>query len=364
MVKFFIPILILILPLKLYANSAQQPDSTKTPEGAGKNSTILVPVAFYQEETSVGFGLMGGVYFTKNRLYRASNLQGFAIYTLKNQVKLALLPKFYTKNQQFYFSGHVRATHYPDKYFGVGSETTSNQEENFTSREISILAEGQRLISQNVMIGPAIGFSSGYAYNLNPQGELANQRPAGTDSYTMLALGVVASWDTRDNILFASQGELVKLSVLSSQKFSGSTLTNIRAEADIRKFVEVFPSHILATRLFADMVWGNSPFQHLPSLGGNEVLRGYYQGRFRDSKMISLTGEYRFPLFWRFRGGVFASAGDVQPNLSSFNLKSIKYTFGGGLRFRVNQAKMHIRFDVGITLDGRPAVYITANESF
>ncbi len=364
MAKIFIPLIILLIPLRLIANHTQQPDSTRTPEGTGKNSTILVPVAFYQEETSVGFGLMGGVYFTKNRLYRASNLQGFAIYTLKNQVKLALLPKFYSKDQQYYFSGHLRATHYPDKYFGVGSETSSNQEENFTSREISILAEGQRLINQNIMVGPAIGFSSGYAYNLNPQGELATLRPVGTDSYSMLAIGIVASWDTRDNILFASQGELVKLSVLSSQKFLGSTLTNIRTEADIRKFMEIFPNHIVSARLYADMVWGDFPFQNLPALGGNEVLRGYFQGRFRDTKMISLTGEYRFPIFWRFRGGVFASAGDVQPNLSSFNLKSFKYTFGGGLRFRVNQAKMHIRFDVGITLDGRPAIYITANESF
>ncbi|MDX9769270.1 MAG: BamA/TamA family outer membrane protein [Tenuifilaceae bacterium] len=367
MAKLLLSLYTIIIPLQLLSSSYNASQLDSIPQhapGAGRNSTILVPVAFYQEETSVGFGLMGGVYFTKNRLYRSSNLQGFVIYTLKNQVKLALLPKFYSQNQRYYFSGHLRATHYPDKYFGVGPSTSSQQEESFTSREVSILAEGQYLINHHLMLGPALSYSTGFAYNLVPEGELAMARPPGTDPYHMPAVGVVTSWDTRDNILYASQGELVKLSVLTSQRLFGSTLPNIRAKADVRKFIEIAPNHIIATRLFADMVWGDSPFQDLPSLGGNEVLRGYYHGRYRDTKMISLTSEYRFPIVWRITGGAFASAADVQPSLSAFNLKSIKYSFGGGLRFRVNQAKMHIRFDLGVTLDRRPAVYITANESF
>ena len=339
-------------------------DSLKTEAGLGKNSSILVPVAFYQEETSVGFGLMGGLYFTKNRINRASNLQGFLIYTLKNQIKLAILPKIYTNDNRFYLSGHVRATHYPDKYFGIGSATVDEQEEDFISRDLSVLAEGQYLINQRFMLGVALGYSRGYAYNLVPNGELAMARPAGTDIYSMPAIGVLSTWDTRDNTLFSSQGDFFKLKVLGSPRALGSSLGALRASVDVRKFVEVYPSHIIASRLFADMVWGQWPFQDLPSLGGNEILRGYYQGRYRDTKMISITSEYRFPLFWRFRGAVFASAGDVQPGIDSFNLKSIKYSFGGGLRFRVNDAKMHIRFDVGITSQGRPAIYFSANESF
>ncbi|MFP4556421.1 MAG: BamA/TamA family outer membrane protein [Bacteroidales bacterium] len=359
----FLLTLLFIFPALLFSNPA---DSSKTinNNGIGKNSSIIVPVAFYQEETSVGVGLMGGYYFTRDRVNMVSNIQGMLIYTRKKQVKFSLLPKIYSLNRKYYLSGHLRLSHYPDKFWGVGSETEDWQEEDFTFREASFLMQLQRHVTPSFLLGFQAGYERGEVYEMQTDGAIALENPVGTEPYSMPGIGIVGTWDTRDNLFFATRGEFLKISALGSHSSFGSTLNNLWVKLDSRIFREIVPEHIVAGRFLSHLTWGDIPFQKLPSLGGNEVLRGFYQGRYRDQTLFTAIAEYRFPIYWRFRGAVFANAANVGPTVKDFNLLATKMSAGAGLRFRVNDARMHIRFDVGVTPTGRMAIYFSANEAF
>ena len=93
-------------------------------------------------------------------------------------------------------------------------------------------------------------------------------------------------------------------------------------------------------------------------------MRGYYEGRYRDKKLLAMQTEYRIPIIWRFGAALFAGAGDVAPALSKFNLSSVKPSYGFGLRYLFDPVeKMCIRIDFGFG-KGTSGMYITANEAY
>ena len=93
-------------------------------------------------------------------------------------------------------------------------------------------------------------------------------------------------------------------------------------------------------------------------------MRGYFEGSFRDNNMAVLQGEYRMPLFWRFRLVGFADIGEVAPNLRGFDLPGIKWTAGGGLHFLLAEvAQIYIRLDYGFS-NNSSEFYFFINEAF
>ena len=57
------------------------------------------------------------------------------------------------------------------------------------------------------------------------------------------------------------------------------------------------------------------PFTDLPRLGGPTLLRGYARDRFRDRVAVLASLEYRYPIWSRLSGFLFADAGRVLPDL-------------------------------------------------
>ena len=133
---------------------------------------------------------------------------------------------------------------------------------------------------------------------------------------------------------------------------------------DARKFIPVFGSHVFAARFYSRSTTGKVPFQDMPYLGGPSSMRGYQAGRYRDEFAAYTQVEYRLPLIWVTWLAVFGSAGNVSENAGKFSFNSIKYTGGGGIRFRLNKEKFSIRFDYAVTGEGGQNFYISANEAF
>jgi hypothetical protein len=124
------------------------------------------------------------------------------------------------------------------------------------------------------------------------------------------------------------------------------------------------PNHILATQLFAKSSGHGAPFYEVPALGGQRIMRGYYEGRYRDQLFLAGQTEIRFPIKGRFGAVGFAGLGDVSPDFEAFVLRDVKTTFGGGLRFAFNkEERVNLRADVGF---GRSTsgVYFGLEEAF
>jgi hypothetical protein len=100
-------------------------------------------------------------------------------------------------------------------------------------------------------------------------------------------------------------------------------------------------------------------------MGGEERMRGYFRGRYRDNNMIVLQMEYRIlPVWWRIGLVSFFSVGDVSDKLSHFDINSFKYAGGFGLRYIWNREdKLNIRIDFAWG-QGTSGFYITLKEAF
>jgi len=106
------------------------------------------------------------------------------------------------------------------------------------------------------------------------------------------------------------------------------------------------------------------PFQRLSKLGGSLLMRGYYEGRYRDHDLIVAQAEYRLPLWRRFGLTGFAGIGDVADKISRFRSREMKTSAGLGLRYMlIPEEKMNLRFDFGFGKD-TSGFYVTITEAF
>ncbi|MDE7125701.1 MAG: hypothetical protein K2O12_04385, partial [Muribaculaceae bacterium] len=98
------------------------------------------------------------------------------------------------------------------------------------------------------------------------------------------------------------------------------------------------------------------------TLGGSESMRGYYEGRYRDRNAIDLTVELRQHIYRRSGAVIWAGAGNVFPNLSSWRWKHTLPNFGVGYRWEFKH-RMNVRLDYGF---GRhtSAFVFSINEAF
>ncbi len=98
------------------------------------------------------------------------------------------------------------------------------------------------------------------------------------------------------------------------------------------------------------------PFNQLALMGGENLMRGYYLGRYRDNVLVATQAEYRFlpfPFSKRFGGAVFGSLGAVSPSMADLNLDQVRFAGGAGLRYLLFPNKdIFIRFDVAATNEG------------
>ena len=104
-------------------------------------------------------------------------------------------------------------------------------------------------------------------------------------------------------------------------------------------------------------------------MGGENIMRGYYYGRYRDKNQIATQVEMRFlplPLGFTNRIGftVFGGLGTVYDEFSEISSDNIKAAGGAGLRVLLFPKKdIWTRLDVARTSEGT-GIYIFVGEAF
>ena len=95
------------------------------------------------------------------------------------------------------------------------------------------------------------------------------------------------------------------------------------------------------------LMGGASPFYLLPQMGNDELMRGYYSGRFRDRNLIAGQAELRYRLSERFGLAGFGGLGQVFRD--KLEMSAFKPNLGGGVRYFFDVEKgLSIRLDYGI----------------
>jgi len=330
------------------------------PEGQ-RTERVVLPFLLYSPETKLGGGLVAAGYRRLQPGLPTSSVLGAVTVTSQRQLSLDFFSEIHQPGGGR-LDGSLGFQHFPDQFYGVGPGTPDEAEEKYTSRIFHAGLRGQRRVHPGLQVGPKVTFRWEDVVETEEEGRLASDALIAPEGGRWLGLGAAATHDTRDHVVNPRQGTYLELSTTAFPEALGTTGYR-SAFLDGRRFLPLGTASTVAFRVHLESAGGDVPVLLLPSLGGRERLRGYYEGRVRDRVAGVAQGEVRFPLWWRFGGAAFAEAGQVGPGLRDLASGRTELSMGAGLRFRLGEESAPIRLDFAVGRRGS-GLYLTIGEAF
>jgi hypothetical protein len=191
--------------------------------------------------------------------------------------------------------------------------------------------------------------------------------PGLTQQPAFLHGDVSVAADTRDYPGHPTRGGLYRVTAASYADRNYGKYSFRRYEAEAAQFVPLVEDKwtlaFHAYEVFSDTSAGNTvPFYLMPSLGGKNTLRGYYDYRFHDRDMQVFNAESRWGLFTHVDAAVFVDAGKVASVASDLDFRHMRTSYGAGLRLH-NRTSTVGRLDIGHSTEGWRVVF-KINDSF
>ncbi|MDH5196646.1 MAG: BamA/TamA family outer membrane protein [Gemmatimonadota bacterium] len=353
------------------ADSAGAQDTTPPDSALDQDGSTIVPlpILFYQPETKFGFGLLGTYYFRPGATPRSvppSEIGGFAIYTTRKQIVTAVSTRLYLSGGALRLAGGLSATKFPTTFWGIGNATPDSAEEDYTPLTFAILGEVLREVAHGWFVGGRVQVAHRTLREVSDTGQLVTGTVPGSEDGRIIEATLLLTRDVRDNTIYPTAGQYHQVGLLGAATALGSDFGYAGVRVDFRGYLSPGKRHVLALRAYGDIRSGTPPFDLLPQLGGDVLLRGYYQGRFRDLVLVALQAEYRLPVIWRIGLVGFAETGRVAPRLGDLGFDGLKTSVGGGLRFLLAPKEgVNIRADYGWGFDvGAGGFYLAIGEAF
>jgi hypothetical protein len=336
------------------------------------------PYIQYAPETGWAAGLVGFYYLrlskdtlssdTGGHRTLPSNVSGGTMYAQKHQFFIGALYDLYFKHD-YHLSGGFHYEQYPLDFYGVGNYSPATRIDNYTPVKLGLDFIFTKNLARSL---------NGEGFNAGIEGEFRHDAVRKSNSGGLIAmdsvpgalggnsdgLGAIVLVDTRDNIYSTQKGQYEDIEAVFYGRALGSKFTFNRYTLDLRRFILLAKDQVLAAQFYGQLVNGTEPFYEMQGLGGDSKLRGYYLLRFRENDMMLLQAEYRFPIWWRIGGAVFAGGGEVGHVISDFTTRGIHPSAGIGLRFLVvPEQHLNVRIDYGVGADVK-ALYISLLEAF
>lgn len=328
------------------------------------------PYIYYTPETALAIGV-GGIatfYTSRELILRPSKISLSGYYSTRKQYKISLTPQLYMLKNRYFLSGNINFGDFVDKFWGIGSTSPDMENVDYDSRAWGVLVNFQYPPLLRFMPQNKSGIIYDYYHYLirdarNHPG-LRDPHLIGRNGGVSSGLGLTVVWDTRNHIFFPTGGGYYQVKAIYYLRELGSSYDFNSYEIDLRKYFGFGGWEVLAVQVFASFAAGHPPFYELPMLGGANLMRGYYQGRYRDRYFMSTQMEYRTHLWWRLGAVAFLALGDVSPTMREFNIRYAKVSGGFGFRFLFNQKeKVNVRMDIGFGR-GTSGVYFGMEEAF
>jgi outer membrane protein assembly factor BamA len=351
----------------LLASSQTSPAPESSPKPVKKSGLAAAPIIYYTPETRWAWGAGGLAYFSLTKdesVPRPSNIAFSGVFTQNKQYSFDLNPDFYFRHG-YHAQFDLQYAKFPDKFFGVGNDTPESLEEPYTSKYWKLRVEALKKTVGSVNLGFQYLFDSVNMTEVEKGGELDSGAVSGSEGGIVSGGGLFVTIDSRDSIFFPTTGSFHQLSLLGFGRALGSDFGFGRFLLDARRYFRFSPSRVLALQSQLLLQSGQPPFWRMGMLGGEDGLRGYYLGRYRDHNLFYFQAEYRWvPVVWRIGLAGFAGLGEVADRLAGFSINGLKPSYGLGLRFVFSRdQRINLRVDYAFGRDSS-AVYFTAAEAF
>lgn len=118
-------------------------------------------------------------------------------------------------------------------------------------------------------------------------------------------------FDNRDNYYSASKGRRLSFSAQWGGHGLGGDYDFYKFTTEGRFYKALGNGHVLALRLMAGYISGETSYNQLFTLGGSDSLRGYEDDQFKGEKMYAATLEYRIPVAKKVEAVLFSDVGSA-----------------------------------------------------
>ncbi len=239
-------------------------------------------------------------------------------------------------------------------FFGIGNESQKDDRVGFGYRTTTVGANARFQAASHFAVGgslDAIDVDASFAGHegvglLNP-------------SYRRSQLFAEIDWRTSPG--YTRRGGLYRVNWADYHQTNTGRASFHRVDAEIQQFIPVLRENwVIALRALASTTdspaGGEVPFYMLPSLGGNQMLRGYSSWRFRDRNRLLFTGEYRWTAGPLVDMAVFMDAGKVAARRADLDLTGLKTSYGIGMRLHTPSATI-TRIELAKSREGMGLIF-------
>ncbi|MCU0387912.1 MAG: outer membrane protein assembly factor, partial [Chitinophagaceae bacterium] len=263
---------------------------------------IPFPILTRQPET----GWLGGIgfdYYFKPRdsaiaaVTRPSYIYGSFTYSQLRQFQSDLQWQVFTPENKWFLKGQVGFINYYDRFWGIGNETPESNLSEYLFNRTRVQLRALNRVSKYLYVGAL--WQSDWYTNVdwfNVKEEVNLDSVPGTGDNRLIGLGPAILYDSRDNPYAPFKGLYAELQTTFFSEALGSEFGFQRILADVRKFVPLGkkPGHLFAFQtVFNFSIGPEIPFREMGRLGSPMIMRGYFNGRFKDRHMGEIQAEYR-----------------------------------------------------------------------
>lgn len=329
----------------------------------------LLPIIYYTPETRLAFGLGSLITYRFGLVFkkaRPSTMFIGAIYTQLKQFTFQIKPEIYLNDNSLFLAGNFMAERFPTKLWGIGPNTADEMEEIYTPQRFLMEVGLQQRLGRDLplYLGLKYRLESTKIVETEPGKLLDQDLVLGSRGGLLSGPGLAASYDNRDNIFYPNSGLYLQANLNWNDHFFGSDYDFLSFQFDLRNYHRVGDDQVLAVQALAETNTGDVPFYRLARLGGDSLLRGFYNGRFRDMNLVAFQAEYRFPVWKRLGAVVFGAMGSLANRFRDISFDNLKYAAGFGLRFKIiPKENANLRVDLAFG-PGTYGIYFKAGESF
>ena len=233
-------------------------------------------------------------------------------YTLKKQIIAEVNTDYYFfGNDEYRVAANSSFKNFPNKFSWDRQQCSGHSEENYMSRSFLLQIILYKKIKSNFNLGPLLRYESTSIVETDPSGALASGTIPGSKGGFVSGLGFSLNWDSRDNAQATQSGSLYQVTSIFNRRGIGSDFSYNDVQLDVRHFYELVPAQILAVQAAAEIIGGTAPFQNLARFGGENLVRGYFDGQYRDNTSLVFQADYRVPVWWKLGVVAFAGVGQV-----------------------------------------------------
>jgi hypothetical protein len=326
-----------------------------------------MPLLFRTPETGMA---IGGVLLYTSGLdkKRASPIISGLMYTEKKQILWGVGARQILDGEDSSVYAYSEIAKFPQTFFGVGRETRRADATAYQEERQNLEFGGDRELIPHLSVGSGLILRNDKFKTLESNGEglLGSGRYLGEVGGPQRGAQVYLLWESTNDNYFPSEGMKVQLFSQHYFKQWGSRYPFSAQKLDARFYQLLAPNWIQAHQFFIQNLNGDPPFYQLAQLGGNDLLRGYYKGRYRDRKMIIMQTEtrYRFSKYWNL--ALFGGLGNVSKLWYEMPDEALKPSYGTGVRYQISpKQKINVRLDVGWGEDqGGPQIYLYVMEAW